>query len=242
MLSAMDTKRRWLCCLMTALGVVSMAVAAEPLPLDGEGARVAVVADRPGEEVVFCGGVLQECVGMDIPLQVVFLEDEPEASVLAMDAAEVLDLPVDVQDFLSEPAELAGVLDAFQPTLLLATPGAAEAVAGVAGEAKVLVAEKGAKKADYELELMDVQLEAKAEALGVYGRKAKGDKEYFRDPKAASVAGKTAVAAPVAEAPAAPVRRRLVPMVPAGKAKPAPLAPKTHLPPPPSPWDEPVVW
>lgn len=263
MLAPMSVKH-WMCCWLAALGMASLASAAAPLPLGADGERVAVVTERPGDEVVFYGGVLQECVGMGIPLRVVFLRDDPAESVMAMDAAELLDLPVDAQEFLANPAEeLPALLEAFGPTAVLLTPGLEEGTSpfagawGALGGAKVLVAEKSAKKADYELELMDVQLEAKAGALKVYGRAAKGDKEFFRvleapvaeapareapaEPPAEPPAAASGAGAPAPVAPGVAAPPRLVPKLPSRKRA-SGLMPKTHLPPPPSPWDEPVQW
>lgn len=270
--------RKWM---SLAAGVAGMAVAwcgpgtaraAEPLWLGEEEESVAVLALIPGDEVVYAGGVLQECVGLDVPVKVYLFTTEASAAQAATDALEALELPPDTLVLLDDAVtQLAPALAAQSPTLVVVSPELAEPASplheAMAGLPPALVLAGIApgetdREADMEFELVEPQQEAKEAALAAYDLGGAEAQERFQrvqlapaqrpQPPAAALPMPAPAPAPAADLPpATPARLQPAgaPPPPAPAPTPGPqgkrLVPRTHLPPPPvdrGDLDDLVIW
>lgn len=160
----------------------------EPWLLGDDGDRVAVVAARPGEEAAHCAGLLQECAGLDVPVQVFFLSGNARDRDNAALAAEEFGLSPDACDFLAGADELSALLAAFMPThVVVASPGnetlaALELAFPDPGRAPVVLlpVPPGDPEAALALTLPPYQLDARASAAAIYSRAApRGDTENY---------------------------------------------------------------
>lgn len=252
--------------LAAALGALAVpTLRADPAPwYPGDpGDRLAVVAVAPGDEVRFCGGLLQECDTLELPAHV-FVAGAAGSPAAVRKADAALARPPDAFDILRDPAaQLPALLPAFAPSHLVLsqpTPALLDLVAAAfpdpASQPMLLVPAGDSAAADWVFSLTPAQTEAKNAALRAYGLpSAPSSSELFLelefDPLAAAISAADIPsphplpeAPPPAASPSAPSLARSPSPVSSSPSSPPRLLPRTRLPaspPPPPPAPSPAT-